>query len=46
MGTNQRSQITMGDDEIADYIARSRTATMATIGISGAGRTWWPCGTP
>ena len=35
MGTNQRSQITMGDDEVADYIARSRTATMATIGSSG-----------
>ena len=35
MGTNQRSQITMGDDEIVDYIARSRTATMATIGATG-----------
>ena len=35
MGTNQRSQITMGDDEIAQYIERSRTATMATIGASG-----------
>ena len=35
MGTNQRSQITMSDDEIADYIARSRTATMATIGSTG-----------
>ena len=35
MGTNQRSQITMSDDEIALYIARSRTATMATVGPTG-----------
>jgi PPOX class probable F420-dependent enzyme len=35
MGTNQRSQITMTDDEIAEFIVRSRTATMATIGPNG-----------
>ena len=35
MGTNQRSQITMGDDEIAAYIEQRRTATMATIGPNG-----------
>ena len=32
MGTNQRSQIVMTDEEIAVFIDRSRTATMATIG--------------
>lgn len=35
MGTNQRSQITMNDDEIAEFINRSRTATMATVGPNG-----------
>ena len=35
MGTNQRSQIVMTDDEIAEFIERSRTATMATIGPNG-----------
>ena len=35
MGTNQRSLITMSDDEIRGYIERSRTATMATIGATG-----------
>jgi PPOX class probable F420-dependent enzyme len=35
MGTNQRSQITMSDAEIAEFIDRSRTATMATIGPNG-----------
>ncbi len=35
MGTNQRSQITMDDDEIVAFIDRSRTATMATIGPNG-----------
>jgi PPOX class probable F420-dependent enzyme len=35
MGTNQRSQITMDDDEIAEFIDRNRTATMATIGPDG-----------
>src|SRR4051794_29675355 len=36
MGTNQRSQITMSDDEITTFIEQSRTATMATNGPSGA----------
>ena len=35
MGTNQRSQIVMDDDEIAAFIERSRTATMATVGPNG-----------
>lgn len=35
MGTNQRSQIEMTDDEIATFIEQSRTATMATIGKTG-----------
>jgi PPOX class probable F420-dependent enzyme len=35
MATNQRSQIVMDDDEVAAYIARSRTATMATVGATG-----------
>jgi PPOX class probable F420-dependent enzyme len=35
MGTNQRNQIVMTDDEIADFVARSRTGTMATVGRDG-----------
>ncbi len=35
MGTNQRAQITMTDDEIARFIVESRTATMATNGPTG-----------
>jgi PPOX class probable F420-dependent enzyme len=35
MGTNQRAQITMSDDEIAAFVDRSRTATMATNGPGG-----------
>ena len=35
MGTNQRSQIPMSDEEIATYLERSRTATLATIGATG-----------
>ncbi|HMG42497.1 MAG TPA: PPOX class F420-dependent oxidoreductase [Acidimicrobiales bacterium] len=35
MGANQRSQITMSDEEITSYIDRNRTATLATIGPSG-----------
>jgi PPOX class probable F420-dependent enzyme len=35
VGVNQRSQITMSDDEVATYLAQQRTATMATIGPSG-----------
>lgn len=35
MGTNQRAQIQMTEDEIAGFLERSRTATMATIGPDG-----------
>ena len=28
MGANQRSQITMSEDEIGDYLLRSRSATI------------------
>ena len=35
MGTNQRAQITMTDDEVSAFLHRSRTATMATISPSG-----------
>jgi PPOX class probable F420-dependent enzyme len=35
MGTNQRSKITMTEDEIATFLERSRTATMATVGPTG-----------
>ncbi|QEN15157.1 PPOX class F420-dependent oxidoreductase [Mycolicibacterium sp. ELW1] len=35
MGTNQRNQIVMSDAEVADFVARSRTGTMATIGPDG-----------
>ena len=36
MGKNERSTIEMTDEEIAQFIERSRTATMATVGPSGA----------
>ena len=35
MGTNQRSQIQLTDEEIAEFVAQSRTATMATVGADG-----------
>jgi len=35
MGTSQRRHIVMTDDEIADFVARSRTGTMATVGADG-----------
>ena len=35
MGTNQRAQITMSDDEIRAFVESSRTATMATVGPTG-----------
>jgi PPOX class probable F420-dependent enzyme len=35
MGTNQRAQITMSPEEIASFIERSRTCTMATVGPKG-----------
>lgn len=36
MGVNQRSQITMTDDEVATFLVQQRTATMATLGPNGA----------
>jgi nitroimidazol reductase NimA-like FMN-containing flavoprotein (pyridoxamine 5'-phosphate oxidase superfamily) len=36
MGVNQRSQIVMSDSEITDFLTRSRVATLATLGASGA----------
>ena len=35
MGTNERSRITMTDDEVTTYVERSRTCTMATVGPTG-----------
>ena len=35
MGTNQRSQITMSDEEVAAMLEQTRTMTMATIGSDG-----------
>jgi len=35
MGAKQRSQIVMTDSEIADFVAASRTGTMATVGPDG-----------
>jgi PPOX class probable F420-dependent enzyme len=35
MGTNQRAQITMTDEEVAAFVKFSRTATMATVGPTG-----------
>ncbi|TNC24213.1 PPOX class F420-dependent oxidoreductase [Amycolatopsis alkalitolerans] len=35
MGVNQRAQIRMSEDEITAFVARSRTATMATLGPEG-----------
>lgn len=35
MGTNQRSQIVMSEAEITDFVARSRTGTLATVGADG-----------
>ena len=35
MGINQRRQIEMTDEEIAGFLERSRTATMATVGPTG-----------
>ena len=35
MGTNQRSQITMTDDEVEAFIEEQRSATMATVGPTG-----------
>jgi PPOX class probable F420-dependent enzyme len=35
MGVNQRAQIRMTADEIAEFVERSRTATLATVGPNG-----------
>jgi PPOX class probable F420-dependent enzyme len=35
VGTNQRSQVEMTDEEITTFLERSRTATMATVGPDG-----------
>jgi len=35
MGTNQRAQIVMSDAEIVDFVATSRTGTLATVGPDG-----------
>lgn len=35
MGTNQRAVITMDEGEIADFVRRSRTCTLATLGPTG-----------
>src|SRR5438270_11137857 len=35
MGTNQRASIVMSPDEIADFVVKSRTGTLATIGPDG-----------
>src|ERR1700754_5132882 len=35
MGKNERSKIVMSDDEIVEFIDRSRTATMATLSADG-----------
>ena len=35
MGVNQRAQIVMSDDEIEDFLQRSRIITLATLGATG-----------
>jgi PPOX class probable F420-dependent enzyme len=35
MGVNQRSQITMSDDEVATFLVQQRTATMGWFGVWG-----------
>lgn len=35
VGSNQRSQVAMSDDEVAAFVEQSRTANMATIGPDG-----------
>ncbi len=37
MGVNQRNQIVMSDAEIEEFVARSRTATLATTGPPDGG---------
>ena len=33
MGSKQRNQIVMADEEITEFVARSRTGTMATLSL-------------
>ncbi|MBL1079989.1 PPOX class F420-dependent oxidoreductase [Nocardia sp. 2] len=35
MGVNQRAQIVMSEQEISDFLERSRVATLATLGPTG-----------
>ena len=35
MGTNQRASIVMTEDEIGDFVVKSRTGTLATISADG-----------
>jgi PPOX class probable F420-dependent enzyme len=35
MGSNERSKVQMTDDEVAEFLVRSRTATMATLNGDG-----------
>ncbi len=35
MGINQRASIVMSEDEIADFVVKSRTGTLATVGPDG-----------
>src|ERR1700757_3648093 len=35
MGTNQRASIVMSEDEIADFVVKSRTGTLGTVGPDG-----------
>jgi PPOX class probable F420-dependent enzyme len=35
MGTNQRAQIVMSDEEISDFVASKRAGTLATLGATG-----------
>lgn len=35
MGNNQRAQIVMSETEIEEFVARSRTGTLATVGPDG-----------
>src|ERR1700740_3672308 len=35
MGSNQRAQIVMSQDEIEEFVATSRSGTLATVGASG-----------
>ncbi|MFZ4668108.1 MAG: PPOX class F420-dependent oxidoreductase [Microthrixaceae bacterium] len=36
MGSNERSKVQMTDDEVAEFLVRSRTATMATLNGDGS----------